>query len=164
MAQTFNDLDNHYLRQQITAVFQDLFLFGKDISEEKIDREKVIAEYKMNQNSNSKGKLSSGENQIVSLEKAFKKESKMLIMDEATSHIDAGIEKQIQDKIKDETRSQSKLIIAHRLSNVRSADNIFVIHKGEIVEEGKHHTLIENRKIYYTLNNFQKEIQKLSPA
>ncbi len=159
-----NDLDNNYLRDQVTAIFQDLFLFGKDISEERIDRSEVRKEYSMKESSNLKGNLSSGENQIISLAKAFKKESKMLIMDEATSHIDAEIERKIQNKIKEETRSQSKLIIAHRLSNVRSADNIFVIHKGEIVEEGKHDKLIENRKIYYTLNNFQKEIQKLSPA
>lgn len=159
-----NELNNQYLREQITAIFQDLFLFGKDVSKEKIDRAEVRKEYSMKQNGNSKGKLSSGENQIISLAKAFKKESKILIMDEATSHIDAEIERKIQSKIKEETKSQSKLIIAHRLSNVRNANNIFVIHKGEIVEQGTHNKLLENRKIYYTLNNFQKEIQKLSPT
>ncbi|MGH7884139.1 MAG: ABC transporter ATP-binding protein [Thermodesulfobacteriota bacterium] len=157
-----NELDNRYLRKEITAIFQDLFLFGKDISEDKVDPVQIRNEYSLKQNGNSNGKLSSGENQIVSLSKAFKKNSSFLIMDEATSHIDAEIEKKIQNKIKEDNRSQTKLIIAHRLSNVRNADKIFVIHKGEIVEEGDHDTLIQNRKIYYTLNNFQKKTTKLS--
>lgn len=157
-----NEIDNKILRQQITAVFQDLFLFGKDISEEKINTSEIRTEYQMKPDDRSEGKLSSGENQIVSLAKAFKKRSSMLIMDEATSHIDAGIERKIQNKIREQTDSQSKLIIAHRLSNVKDADRIYVIHKGKIVEQGNHDKLLENRGIYYTLNNFQKEMQKVS--
>ena len=106
-----------------------------------------------------KFRYSSGENQIISLTKAFEKESCFLILDEATSHIDAEIEKNIQNKIAEENRSQTKLIIAHRLSNVKNADRIFVIHKGELVEEGKHQELLDNKKIYFTLHNLQKELQ-----
>jgi len=89
------------------------------------------------------------------------KKSSLLILDEATSHIDADIEKNIQDSIK-HSKNRTRLIIAHRLSNVRGADKILVIHKGEINESGNHYELLEKRGIYHTLHNFQKEIQKVS--
>ena len=115
----------------------------------------------MNKEFNTLNLFSSGENQIVSLAKAFDKESNFLIMDEATSHIDAEIERNIQRSIKDYGK-KTKIIIAHRLSNVRGADRIIVIHKGEIVESGTHYELLEKKGIYFTLHSFQKEIKKVS--
>ncbi len=159
-----NNLENSYIRENITAVFQDLFLFGKDISDEKVDFSKIEENYGIRYKTDSLNKLSSGETQIVSIAKALEKNSRLLVMDEATSHIDAAIEKTIQNKIREDTKSQTKLIIAHRLSNVRNADKIIVIHKGEIVEQGKHIELLNNKKIYFTLHNFQNEIDKLNPS
>ena len=156
-----NNIDNTSLRSNITAVFQDLFLFGKDISDETIDYKSLESTFGLSREIDTESLLSSGENQIVSLAKAFDKDSNLLIMDEATSHIDAEIERKIQRSIKDYGK-KPKLIIAHRLSNVRSADRIIVIHKGEIVETGTHYDLLSNKGIYYTLHNFQKEIQKVS--
>jgi len=83
-------------------------------------------------------------------------------MDEATSQIDADIEARIQNLISESRSGQTKLIIAHRLSNVRDADEIIVIHKGEIAETGTHESLLEKKGIYYTLHNFQKEVKKAS--
>ena len=154
-------LENDSLRSNITAVFQDLFLFGKDISDDTMDSKKVESSFGLDNEIDTSARLSSGENQIVSLAKAFEKESSLLIMDEATSHIDAEIERKIQRSVRD-YRKKTKLIIAHRLSNVRGADRILVIHKGEIVESGTHYELLEKKGIYHTLHNFQQEIQKVS--
>ena len=157
-----NNLDNKFLRENITAIFQDLFLFGKDISDEHFDIKEVETQFGLRKNLENSKKLSSGETQIVSLAKAFSKQSNLLVMDEATSNIDADIEKNIQSMIRNKNTNQSKLIIAHRLSNVRTADKILVIHKGEIVETGSHYNLLRNKGIYSNLHNFQKEIEKAS--
>lgn len=157
-----NHIDNRTLRKNITAVFQDLFLFGKDISEKHIDSESVKQSFGLKSFGDASKQLSSGENQILSLAKAFSKKSGLLIMDEATSLIDAEIEGKVQDMIRNTDPSQTKLIIAHRLSNVRDADRIIVIHKGEIAETGSHETLLRKKGIYYTLHNFQKEVKKAS--
>jgi len=159
--ENINNIDNQSLRENITAVFQDLFLFGKDVSETRPDAQKVKSEFGLTHSINRADHLSSGENQIVSLAKALSKNSSLLILDEATSHIDADIEKNIQDSIK-QSQNRTRMIIAHRLSNVRGADKILVIHKGEISESGNHDELLEKKGIYHTLHNFQKEIQKVS--
>lgn len=157
-----NSLDNKSLRENITAVFQDLFLFGKDVSGEQLDMNKIEKDFGLHKSLMDSKKLSSGENQVISLAKAFSKKSRLLIMDEATSHIDADIEKNIQNIIRSSVSSESKLIIAHRLSNVRSANKIIVIHKGKIVESGKHYDLLKKKGIYANLHNFQKEVEKAS--
>ena len=159
--ENINNINSDSLRENITAVFQDLFLFGKDVSEDRPDAGKVKSEFGLTHSIERADHLSSGENQIVSLAKALSKHSSLLILDEATSHIDADIEKNIQDSIK-QSQNRTRLIIAHRLSNVRGADKILVIHRGEINETGNHYELLDKKGIYYTLHNFQKEIQKVS--
>ena len=156
-----NDIDNGSLRENITAVFQDLFLFGKDVSDEHPDAGEEEPLFGLDHSIDRSDHLSSGENQIVSLAKALAKKSSLLILDEATSHIDADIEKNIQDSLR-KSENRTRLIIAHRLSNVRGADKILVIHNGEINESGNHYELLEKNGIYHTLHNFQKEIQKVS--
>jgi len=159
--ENINNINNQSLRENITAVFQDLFLFGKDISEERPDAEEIKSEFGLSHLITRIDHLSSGENQIISLAKALSKNSKLLILDEATSHIDAEIEMNIQDSIR-HSQNKTRLIIAHRLSNVRGADKILVIHKGEINESGNHYELLEKKGIYFMLHNLQKEIQKVS--
>ena len=85
-----------------------------------------------------------------------------MILDEATSNIDANIEKRIQETIKNNKNETTTLIIAHRLSNVREADRILVIHKGEISESGTHDSLLEKKGIYFNLYNLQNEIHHFS--
>jgi len=142
------ELSNRYLRSNITAIFQDLFLFEKDISDERDERDGSAAETV---------KLSSGETQARSIEKAVRKNSKLLIMDEATSHLDAETEKRIQEVIRSTAGSQTRLVITHKLSTLKNVDNVIVIHKGEVVEQGTHEKLIQNKNIYHTLYEFLRK-------
>ncbi len=142
------ELSNRYLRSNITAIFQDLFLFEKDISDERDGRDGPAAE---------PVKLSSGETQARSIEKAVRKNSKLLIMDEATSHLDAETEKRIQGVIRSAAGSQTRLVITHKLSTLKDVDNVIVIHKGEVVEQGTHEKLIQNKNIYHTLYEFLRK-------
>ena len=142
------ELSNQYLRSNITAIFQDLFLFEKDISDES-NRQDVPAD--------ENEKLSSGENQARSIEKAVRKNSKLLIMDEATSHLDAETEKRIQEVIRNNAGSQTRIMITHKLSTLKNVDNVIVIHKGEVVEQGTHEKLIQNENIYHTLYEFLRK-------
>jgi len=142
------ELSNQYLRSNITAIFQDLFLFEKDVSDERDEREGPAVETR---------KLSSGETQARSIEKAVRKNSKLLIMDEATSHLDAETEERIQKVIRSNAGSQARLVITHKLSTLKNVDNVIVIHKGEVVEQGTHEGLIQDKKIYHTLYEFLRK-------
>ena len=155
-----NDLDNSSLRENITAVFQDLFLFGKEISEDRIATLNLSEKFGLELKEDTH-RLSAGENQVISIAKAITKKSSLLILDEATSHIDAVIEKNIQESIRKSNTDQSKLIIAHRLSNVRDVDKLLVIHEGEIIEEGTHNELIKNGGIYQTLNKLYDDLNRI---
>ena len=76
-------------------------------------------------------------------------------MDEATSSLDSRAEKKIQDSLDKLISNKTALIIAHRLSTVIDADRIVIINNGEVVDAGKHSTLIKNSKIYRHLHEFQ---------
>ncbi len=141
-------LSNRYLRSNITAIFQDLFLFEKDISDERDELDGSVSESE---------KLSSGETQARSIEKAVRKNSKLLVMDEATSHMDAETEERIQEVIRKNAGSQTRLVITHKLTTLKNVDNVIVIHKGEVVEQGTHEKLLENENIYYTLYEFLRK-------
>ena len=142
------ELSNQYLRSNITAIFQDLFLFEKDVSDERDGRDVPAAETE---------KFSSGETQARSIEKAVRKNSKLLIMDEATSHLDAETEERIQEVIRNNAGSQTRLVITHKLSTLKNVDNVIVIHKGEVVEQGTHEKLVQNKNIYHTLYEFLRK-------
>lgn len=94
-------------------------------------------------------KLSGGQKQRVSIARVFLKHPSILIFDEATSSLDTESEKLIQDAMNRLCKNQTTLIIAHRLSTVKSADYTYVLRQGEIVEEGTHLDLLE-RGGYYT--------------
>lgn len=157
------ELSSEFLRQNIAAVFQDLFLFGKSISDDDAGSNEFSKVVHIDDISDTNGRsISSGEKQLVSLGHAFSKEANFMILDEATSSIDANIEKKVQEVIHHTNKSRTTLIIAHRLSNVRDADRIMVIHKGEITETGTHQTLLAKKGIYYNLYQLQNEIQRFS--
>lgn len=158
------ELNPEYIRRNIAAVFQDLFLFAKSISEDgggsSNEFSKIVH---IDDISETNGRsISSGEKQLVSLSQAFSKEANFMILDEATSSIDANIEKKVQEVIHQSPGGRTTLIIAHRLSNVRDADRIMVIHKGEISEVGTHQALLAKKGIYYNLYQLQNEIQRFS--
>jgi ATP-binding cassette subfamily B protein len=102
--------------------------------------------------------LSTGQKQRLLIARAAYKNAKYLIFDEATNSLDANNEKFIMEKLKYLFEGKTVIIVAHRLSTVKSADNIVVLDKGAIVEEGSHKDLIDRRGHYYNLVKNQLEL------
>lgn len=100
-------------------------------------------------------KMSGGQRQRVSIARAMVKNPPIMILDEATSALDTESEKLVQDAIENLMLNRTSIVIAHRLSTVRSADLICVLHEGEIVERGKHEVLLALNGIYTKLYNLQ---------
>jgi ATP-binding cassette subfamily B protein len=96
-------------------------------------------------------KLSGGEKQRVAIARALLKNPPIMIFDEATSSLDSESEQAILSALKNAAKGHTSLVIAHRLSTIVDADNIIVLHKGHIVEQGKHDTLLANQHRYATL-------------
>jgi ABC-type multidrug transport system fused ATPase/permease subunit len=100
--------------------------------------------------------LSGGQAQRLAIARAVLKDAPVVLLDEATSHVDAENEAAIQQALAELTVGKTVLIIAHRLSTVRHADRILVLRQGQIVEEGTHETLIRQRGAYTRLMAAQK--------
>jgi ABC-type multidrug transport system fused ATPase/permease subunit len=90
-------------------------------------------------------KLSGGERQRISIARAILKNAPILILDEATSSLDNESEKAVQDALERLMEGRTTLIVAHRLSTIRSADEILVMEGGRIVERGSHRELMANK-------------------
>ncbi len=100
-------------------------------------------------------KLSGGQRQRISIARAVLKNPPILILDEATSALDTESEKLVQDALFKLMENRTSIVIAHRLSTVRDADEICVLHEGEIVERGKHTELLEKKGVYKKLHDLQ---------
>lgn len=101
-------------------------------------------------------RLSGGEKQRVSIARAILADSRILVLDEATSSLDSHTEHLIQDALKRLIKGRTSVIIAHRLSTIMHADKIVVIEKGRIVQIGNHRSLIKKSGLYRKLWNLQK--------
>ncbi|MCW4050754.1 MAG: ATP-binding cassette domain-containing protein, partial [Candidatus Bathyarchaeota archaeon] len=101
------------------------------------------------------GRLSVGQRQLISLARALLADPRILIMDEATSSVDAYTELIIQRALDMVLKNRTSIIIAHRLSTVRNADKIVVLSEGRIVESGTHDELVENEGLYKHLYEMQ---------
>ena len=101
-------------------------------------------------------RLSGGEKQRLSIARAMLKKSKIILLDEATSSLDAETESKIQEAIKFLTKNRTTIVIAHRLSTIVKADNIFVVDGGKIIAEGNHEFLLSNSEVYK--NFYEKQI------
>ncbi|HHW80283.1 MAG TPA: ABC transporter ATP-binding protein [Bacteroidales bacterium] len=101
------------------------------------------------------GKLSGGQRQRISIARAILKNPQILILDEATSALDTESEKLVQEALERLMKNRTTIVIAHRLSTIKNADEIYVIHEGEIVEQGPHDKLYEQGGFYTKLYNLQ---------
>jgi ABC-type multidrug transport system fused ATPase/permease subunit len=158
------------LRKQIAVVLQDVFLFADTIfnnitlNNPEISREQVVAaankigvhKFIMSLPDNydfdvkERGvMLSSGQRQLIAFLRAYVSNPSILILDEATSSIDTYSEELIQRATKTITKGRTSIIIAHRLATIVNADQILVMDKGLIVEQGTHHELLEKTEGYY---------------
>jgi ATP-binding cassette subfamily B multidrug efflux pump len=99
--------------------------------------------------------LSSGERQLLSIARAFARRPDIIILDEATSYIDSETESRIQEALQRLTTGRTTFLVAHRLSTVRQADHILVLHHGKIIEAGNHADLMARQAFYYRLQRLQ---------
>lgn len=164
------------VRSKMALVMQEPFLFsgtirdnirqGKtDISEEMMDHVIEASNCKTLINrlpdgldtilSESGASISSGERQLISIARAFAGNPDLIILDEATSYIDSETESRIQKALLNLMKNRTSIIVAHRLSTVRHADRIIVLHKGKIIETGSHDELMKKKGVYFRLNQFQ---------
>ena len=162
----------HSLRKNISLVSQDVILFDETIKnnisyaqsnanqEQIVEACKFAAAHEFIQKL-PKGyetvigengiKLSGGQKQRISIARAILKRSPIILLDEATSSLDAESEEIVQNAIIRLTKNKTTLVIAHRLSTIHKADKIFVVKEGEIINSGDHNFLIENCKEYKSL-------------
>ena len=103
-------------------------------------------------------RLSGGEKQRLSIARAILKKTPIILLDEATSSLDADTESKIQKAINFLTKGRTTIVIAHRLSTILNSDKIYVIEKGSVVGEGKHDVLLETSEIYK--NFYKKQIKR----
>ena len=103
-------------------------------------------------------RLSGGEKQRLSIARAMLKKSQIILLDEATSSLDAETENKIQDAINFLTKDRTTIVIAHRLSTILNSDKIYVIDSGKVVGEGTHDQLLANSTLYK--NFYEKQIRK----
>ncbi len=170
------DYDLQDLRGQIATVPQDAFLFTGTIADNislhdpQIAREDVehaaqqvyadryIERLPQHYDENilEEGKLLSvGQRQLLSFARAFVRHPSIIVLDEATANIDSETEHLIEAGVKNLTEGKTAIIIAHRLSTIKSVDRILVMHKGELVEEGPHETLLQQGGLYQQLYEMQ---------
>jgi len=172
-----NDFDIDSLRAQISFVDQNVRLFNDTIkgnialgqadvmSDEKVKHAAKVAnaaqfieqmEYGFDSEIGEDGtKLSGGQRQRLAIARAIAKDSPILILDEATSALDSATEKQVQAAIDEMQKDRTTIIIAHRLSTIQKADRIIVLRQGNIIEQGSHQQLLDQKGEYASLHNHQ---------
>ncbi|MFM6351367.1 MAG: peptidase domain-containing ABC transporter [Dolichospermum sp.] len=174
--QDVTSISLHSLRSQIGVVDQDTFLFGGTIRENisiahpEASLEEIIEAAQLagadefikrmpmgyeTQIGEGGGMLSGGQRQRLAIARALLGNPRLLILDEATSHLDSESERIIQNNLKKILQGRTSLIIAHRLSTVRHADLILVLDRGVLIESGTHDELITKKGHYFYLNQQQ---------
>lgn len=163
-----------YLSSLITIVLQDTHLFSVSIEEnirygtqKNISKDEVINASKTMNSSHfvnlfpenyetilkNSSEISTGEAQLLALTRAYVNDSKILILDEATSSIDTKTEIEVQKGMLELMKGKTSFVIAHRLSTIINSDVIIVMDNGVIIEKGKHQELLDRKGFYYKLYN-----------
>ena len=174
-----DNINSHLWRANCGAVMQDGYIFSDNIanniaeSDDQVDSEKLMKAVKTanigsyveslalgfnTQIGNSGEGLSQGQKQRVLIARAVYKNPQYLFFDEATNALDAKNEKIIVENLEQFFSGRTVVVVAHRLSTVRNADQIIVLEKGELIEQGPHDELIEKRGAYYHLVKNQLEL------
>lgn len=182
--QSINDLTLESLRQQFSLVSQKIVLFDDSIAanirygcRDNVTREEIEAAAKAahvldfanvlpngldTQIGENGSLLSGGQIQRIAIARAFLRDAPILLLDEATSALDSQSEARIQQALAELQQNKTTLIIAHRLSSIRTADQILVLKKGQIIERGDHEQLMKNKAYYYQLHQQQVHHNEVS--
>jgi ATP-binding cassette subfamily B multidrug efflux pump len=179
------DWDKQALRRQLGLVLQDVFLFSGDIAsnitlgDERISDERMLEAARRAQigpfveklpggyraEVQERGStLSQGQRQLLSFARALAFDPHVLILDEATSSVDTQTELLIQTALEELLKQRTAIIVAHRLSTIKNADRILVIHKGEIWEQGGHDELLARAGLYARLYDLQYRLERQNGA
>ena len=171
-----NDVSSASLREKIAVVQQDVFLFSGSVrdnitygSPDKSEAEMIVAAKRANIHDfvsnlpdgydtevGERGvMLSGGQKQRISIARAFLKNPSVLVLDEATSALDNMTEMQVQSSLAQLSAGRTTLVVAHRLSTVKNADEILVVTDGEITERGSHEELVAQGGVYAELYRYQ---------
>lgn len=174
--QSIYSLTRESLRKAYTMVLQDTWLFGGTVFEniaygkENVTREEVVQAAKAakihdfiealpngydTMLTDNGINISKGQKQLLTIARAMLLDSKMLILDEATSNVDTQTEQAIQDAMRKLMADKTCFVIAHRLSTIQHADLILVVKDGNVVEQGVHDELLAKRGAYFSLYNSQ---------
>jgi ATP-binding cassette subfamily B protein len=174
--QSIKDMPHEQIRDRMALVMQDVFIFSGDfagnidLNNDNIGQERVawaagqvgIAGFIERQPDKYKTEvhergatLSTGQKQLLAFARALAYDPKILILDEATSSVDAETEAMIQKALEKLMQGRTSIVIAHRLSTIEKADRIIVLHKGRLREIGTHRELLAQKGIYHTLYQTQ---------
>ncbi len=181
--QRLASIKSYTWRDQFGAVMQDGFIFNDTIAEniavgeDEVDIDRLVRSVELaniqqfieelplayNTHIGQDGVgLSGGQKQRILIARAIYKNPHFIFFDEATSALDANNEKKITENLNTFFKAKTAVIIAHRLSTVKDADKIVVLHQGKIVEEGTHESLVIKKGAYYNLVKNQLELEKIN--
>jgi ATP-binding cassette subfamily B protein len=177
-------LNPAWLRRQIGLVMQDIFivpgtlkeniLLDRSLTDDALDR--IIREAQLTGLVNRLPQgletrigeggidLSAGEKQLLAFARVLARNPRILVLDEATSHVDSETEMLIEKAIASTLAGRTSIVIAHRLSTIRRADRILVMNRGRIVEEGTHTALMAQHGLYHHLQSLQFRTADLEPG
>ena len=158
-----------FLRAQVGLVPQEVFLFAGDLKDNILLADKAALSSGATQEKiweeiqplfqDFEGRkvdtLSSGERQLVAMARVLARDPAILVLDEATAHLDAQTEEKVQAVLGRLLTGRTSLVIAHRLFTLRQASRIMVLHQGRLVEEGTHSQLMDRKGYYYRLYQLQ---------
>jgi ATP-binding cassette subfamily B protein len=169
------DIPQAELRRYMTVILQEAFLFAGDVKSNitlgdeytfteiqqaaaKTNIDEFINQLPQGYNTQLRERgtnISSGQKQLLAFARAAIRNPQILVLDEATASLDVGTEALVQEALSKLLVKRTAIIIAHRFSTIRNVDRIFVLKRGELIEQGSHENLIQQGGFYATLHNLQ---------